>query len=92
MEPRVYVLWAEGTRRFKIGYTRGLVDDRAAAIMAMSPLPLRIVAEALGTRRDEMRLHAALRQYRSHGEWFSLPEPAVWWLLRQCGIAPEPVA
>lgn len=82
----VYVLWAEGTSRFKVGYTKGDVDERAAQIMAMSPVPLRIVAERAGGRKAEMSLHHALRPFRCHGEWFDLPEDAVWWLFEQCGI------
>lgn len=77
----VYVLWAEGTHRFKIGWTKGSVDERAAQIMAMSPLPLRIVAEGDGTKQQEGWLHAQLHRFRAHGEWFVLPEDAVRWLL-----------
>lgn len=85
LSPMVYVLWAEGTHRFKVGYTRVGVDRRALEIAAMSPLALRIVAEAQGGPPMERRLHDALRRYRVHGEWFDLPEDAVWWLLGQCG-------
>lgn len=82
----VYVLWAEGTSRFKVGYTKGAVDERAAQIMSMSPFPLRIVAEAQGGRKQEMAIHYALRPYRVHGEWFDLPEETVWWLFSEMGV------
>lgn len=85
----LYVLWAEYTWLFKVGYMHGSVDERALQIAAMSPLPLRIVAERAGGRRDELALHIALRQYRDHGEWFFLPEHAVRWLLGQFGITSE---
>lgn len=88
----VYMLWAEGTSRFKIGYTGRTVDARAADIMAYSPLALRIVAERPGTPRQERAMHTALRKFRVHGEWFDLPEPAVWHALRWFGIVPPPGA
>jgi hypothetical protein len=87
----VYLLWAVGTQLFKVGYTHASVDQRAAAIMAMSPIPLRIIAERPGGRADELALHVALRQYRQHGEWFQLPEDAVFWALEQFGIEKEHV-
>lgn len=90
-KPTVYLLWAVGTRRFKIGYTAGSVDVRAAQIAAMSPLPLRIVAERAGDVALERALHAELRRFRLHGEWFSLPEQAVWRVLEQFGIGREQV-
>jgi hypothetical protein len=82
----IYVLWAEGTPLFKIGTTKGTVDRRVRDIAAMSPLRIRIIAEARGGRADELRLHIALREFRDHAEWFALPEEAVWWVLGQCGV------
>lgn len=85
----VYVLWAEGTVRFKIGYTHGLtVHQRASHIETSSPFPLRILAAKPGTMKREHELHLALRDYRVHREWFELPEPAVWWLMKQFDIEP----
>lgn len=81
----VYLLWGEGTTRFKVGFTHGNVDNRAATIMAYSPVPLRILGARYGSPQDEKLLHYELRSYRVHGEWFSLPEPIVWSLLRWFG-------
>lgn len=81
----VYLLWAEGTTRFKIGYTSGSVDDRASVIQAYSPFPLRIVGEMPGTMQLERYLHNWLRSFRRHGEWFDLPESAVWAVLKRFG-------
>lgn len=89
--PKVYVLWAEGTDRFKIGYTADPIKKRCTAIDYMSPIPLRVAAVAPGSRDREHQLHSALREFRTHGEWFRLPEDAVWWLLDQFGVDVEQV-
>lgn len=83
---KLYVLWGETTTRFKVGYTARSVAGRAATIEAYSPVGLRVVASKPGTMQDERDLHHALRDFRCHGEWFELPEDAVWWLLAQFGI------
>jgi hypothetical protein len=89
--PKVYVLWAEGTDRFKIGYTADPIRKRCTAIDYMSPIPLRVVAVTPGDRAKERDLHFALRSFRTHGEWFRLPEDAAWWLFDQCGVDVEAV-
>ena len=82
------MLWAEGTTRFKIGFTReSTADKRALQLMASSPFPLRIIATKAGTTRDEQEAHFLAHAFRTHGEWFALPEAAVWWLLRWFGVA-----
>lgn len=81
----VYFLWAEGTNRFKIGFTRSDIDKRALAIMNYSPVPIRIQGVRFGSRHDEAALHSELKDYRLHSEWFELPEPVVWRLLRWFG-------
>jgi hypothetical protein len=83
---KLYLLWAEQSTILKIGYTERDVNTRALEIEAMSPLPLRILAEKIGTERDEAMLHRRLRKFRSHGEWFSLPETVVWQLLGWFGV------
>lgn len=91
IEPSVYVLWAEHTRLFKIGYTGESVAKRARAIDGMSPLAIRVVGTMSGDRSTERALHRALSQYRAHGEWFSLSEEAAWWLIELCGVDVEAV-
>jgi len=87
---RIYVLWAEGTSRFKVGYTSRSVGSRALEIEAASPFPLHIVGSRTGTKADEQQIHRRLRRYRVQREWFALPEPAVWWLVRWFGLkAPD---
>jgi hypothetical protein len=81
----VYFLWGERTTSFKIGWTSESVAKRAAIIEAYSAVPLRVMGAIGGTLRDERALHHALRKYRTHGEWFDLPEAVVWRLLRVFG-------
>lgn len=81
----IYVLWCVGTTRFKIGYSMN-VRQRAEAIESNSPYPLRVVATKRGIVSDEQDLHIAFRKFRSHREWFDLPENAVWSLLERFGI------
>jgi hypothetical protein len=81
----VYLLWCIGTQRFKIGYS-GNVAQRAEAIESSSPYALKVVATKPGLVSDEQSLHHEFRAYRSHREWFDLPESAVWALLARFGI------
>ena len=83
---RVYLLWAAGTQRFKIGFSKD-VATRSAAIEASSPCPIRVVADMPGTVADEQSLHYRFRKHRSHREWFVLPEDAVWRALAVFGIS-----
>lgn len=78
---RGYLLWAKDTSFFKIGFTKGCVDQRTIQIQTSSPLVLLIQGERQGTRRDEAGLHSKLSEYRVSGEWFSLPETVLWPLL-----------
>jgi hypothetical protein len=82
---RVYWLWGEGTRSFKIGFTRGSVGRRAMQIEAFSAVPLRVLGVREGSMSDERDLHIELAPFRSHGEWFVLPETIVWDLAKRFG-------
>ena len=82
---RIYVLWAEGTNRFKVGYTSRNVGSRAAEIEAASPFPLRIIGSRVGTKADEQQIHRRLRRHHVQHEWFMLPESVVWQLIRWLG-------
>lgn len=81
----IYLLWCVGTQRFKIGYSKD-VAQRAAAIECQSPYPLRVVAAMPGIVSDEQTLHIEFRKYRTHREWFDLPEAALWLLLERFGL------
>lgn len=73
VDSHVYLLWAEGTDSFKIGYTKHSVDERASIIEAYSPVPLTVLAFVPGTQRLERSLHKRFEQWRLHSEWFRIP-------------------
>lgn len=81
----IYLLWAKGTDRFKIGYTYAGVEKRAAAIETSSPWPILVVATMPGRVYDEKTVQLEFKRFRTHREWFSLPEPEVWKLLERFG-------
>lgn len=85
----VYLLWAQGTHRFKIGSTKGPVEKRVAAMQTSSPFPLVIQGVIEGSTGIERRLHERLRNFRVVGEWFDLPEAIVWQVLTWFGRGDE---
>jgi hypothetical protein len=85
----VYVLWGEHTRWFKVGFTAGSVDRRAYAIAESLPFRVRILGSVPGTRRMEADVHRILAPYRTNGEWFDLPEPVAWAIIRWVGLEAE---
>lgn len=87
---RVYLLWAEYTSMFKIGYTAGCVGQRAVAIESCSPIRLRVIGDIPGTYQTERQWHKTLQQFRAHGEWFDLPESITWQVFRAFGLALPP--
>jgi hypothetical protein len=84
---KLYFVWAKGTAFFKIGFTKRCVADRVDEIDSYSPLELLIAGVRTAAPGDERRIHAKLRTYRVRGEWFELPEPLVWQLLRHFGAS-----
>lgn len=86
----VYVLWCEGTSRFKIGYSKN-VGQRAMALQVASPFPLRVVAVAHGTVVEEEELHFLFRKFRTHSEWFDLPTREFYRLLRCMGVTNQQI-
>lgn len=83
----VYVLWAEGTDRFKIGFTACGVDgpqSRLTRIEEQSPVNMRVIGTRRATRDDETRLHRMFNRYLVKGrEWFALPESELLWLMEE---------
>lgn len=59
----------------KIGIAKN-VEQRLALLQTGCPEPLKIVdvIEAKDPLRIERRLHFEFRQYRTRGEWFTIPE------------------
>lgn len=67
----VYVVEAVGVDRVKIGYSTH-VRRRMVALRTACPVPIRLVSAWEADPEFEQRLHAALAEHRTHGEWFEL--------------------
>ena len=68
----VYILHAEGTDRFKIGYSINPVA-RCYSISQQSPFPISLIHcyPSCDAATDEQRLHETFKHRRVYGEWFS---------------------
>lgn len=56
---------------FKIGFTvKQNPRVRLGQIQRNNPLPLRLVAGLIGTKKDEEMFHHVFKDFRLHGEWF----------------------
>ncbi|MFI0742684.1 GIY-YIG nuclease family protein [Streptomyces sp. NPDC021100] len=73
MTSQVYVIGASGSPVAKIGVSTD-PERRLRQIQSMSPLRLEILWTCPGSYPLEGRLHAQLRAYRSHGEWFDFQD------------------
>jgi hypothetical protein len=60
----------------KIGFTKGDVWERLAQLQTGCPMELQLLGTGPGGRLMEGRIHAILKDYRAHGEWFR-DEPIV---------------
>lgn len=66
----VYIVRAVGTGKIKVGVTTDL-DRRLSEIRALCPVDIEIVRVIEGVERGvESDIHALLREYHSHNEWF----------------------
>lgn len=54
----------------KIGYTKGSIAIRLAALQTGIPFRLSLIAAEKGDRSTEIALHRRFRESRIHGEWF----------------------
>lgn len=70
----IYMLWAEGTRRFKIGFTQRDPELRRREIDAYSPIRVHLISVIGGSKADEQRLQRELRRYLVKGEWFEMEQ------------------
>ncbi len=66
----IYLIKAENTDLYKIGYTEGRVKDRLKALQTGSPHILSIVEQCSGSIAHEKHLHEVFEDNRTHGEWF----------------------
>lgn len=69
----VYVIHAEGTKRYKIGRSQNPVS-RHSILQRQSPFPLKLVScyYTLDAITDEAQLHKKLVDLRVYGEWFEI--------------------
>lgn len=67
----VYLMLAEGSPRFKIGYSAN-VKKRRSELSYQSPYPIKEIFSfwSPNARLDEAKLHTAFAKYRVYGEWF----------------------
>lgn len=65
----VYVIAADDVGLFKIG-TSIDVHTRLQDIQYWSPVPLRLLAQIMGDKRLEARIHRRFNHLRRRGEWF----------------------
>jgi hypothetical protein len=89
-KPKIYLIHACGTQRFKIGTTVGAIATRCQALQSASPVDLEVIGWCPGGVKLERELHKRLQFYRRHGEWFELPDRIVWWLLGHFGRLSKP--
>jgi len=75
----VYLLHAEGTNRYKIGWSK-CVNSRVDTLQTGCPYPINVIIVMDSTEDGERWLHRRFAQYRVCGEWFELPEEIVTWL------------
>lgn len=80
------MLWGEGTSWFKIGFTCASVGVRARQVEGGVPFRILVLGHRPGSRHDEIERQRSLAEYRTRGEWFSLPEERVWSLLQWLGV------
>lgn len=69
----VYFIQDTGNRYIKIGYTED-IKSRASCIQTGNPNPIDILAYVRANKKDEAKVHVALKKYRHRGEWFKPTE------------------
>lgn len=68
---RVYFIGPSDDGPVKIGFTTHLAT-RLQQLQTASPVPLRIIANVVGTRLIEALLHRWFRRWHIRGEWFDM--------------------
>ena len=66
----IYLIKAEDTNLYKIGYTAGKVEDRLSGMQTGCPHKLSIVKTVKGDTRQEKWLHEKFINNKKRGEWF----------------------
>ena len=73
----IYLVKAEGTNLYKIGYTASTAESRIKAMHSGCPHKLSIVEEVVGSQEKERWLHETFSENRKHGEWFEFDEEII---------------
>ena len=66
----IYLIKAEETNLYKIGYTAGATENRIKSMQTGCPYKLSIIEEINGTLEKEKWLHKIYKKNRKQGEWF----------------------
>lgn len=73
----IYLVKAEGTNLYKIGYTDGKTEKRVKAMQTGCPHKLSIIEEAFGDIDKEKLLHNTFSKQRKQGEWFEFDDDLI---------------
>jgi hypothetical protein len=76
----VYLAWAEGSPRYKIGCSKDLAERGwSLKTSTNNPYPIRIIHSFYCSNiiAGELHMHRQFEQYRVYREWFELPPEAV---------------
>lgn len=70
----LYVIHAEGTNYYKVGFTERPIGNRLSQLQVGCPQRLKVVRwyEFSASVQSETATHKALEKYHVHGEWFEL--------------------
>ncbi len=66
----IYLVKAEGTNLYKIGYTGGKVRNRVKSMQTGCPHKLSVIKKVEGSKYREKLLHEAFSSKQRQGEWF----------------------
>lgn len=70
----IYLIKAEETNLYKIGYTSGTAKSRIKTLQTGCPYKLCVVEEVDGSLEKERWLHKTFSKNRKQGEWFEFNE------------------
>lgn len=85
----IYIVRAQGTDLYKIGFTARQVEERLKEVQTGSPYPLKIIHTFDGSQDDEKRMHLEFKQFLIHGEWFKLNEERLLGLIVNLIFSPD---